>query len=214
MTTELYLRDCGHPNPLDAPHPHGPDQVSLDRLSPIARTLAEAVAASPLRTRAPVILESRLIRMQMRPDLAAGPWYTDEEMQARDTIVWCSWASYPCESTVDPHTVLEREARKLPLGYAPVRASVDEELPSAAAAHAWRHGDSGQVLRLLADLGRSVAASTWRSYVADRDTHGRPTAPQPACHVGRTPLWDLDEVTLWQRDRKAWRQKRCVVVAC
>lgn len=40
-----------------------------------------------------------------------------------------------------------------------------------------------------------MTARTWRSYVS------RGQAPEPVRHVGRTPLWDLDQVLAWLADR-------------
>nr|WP_235681370.1 hypothetical protein [Tomitella gaofuii] len=40
-----------------------------------------------------------------------------------------------------------------------------------------------------------VTASTWSAYV------NRHRAPQPIEYVGRTPLWDADEVRAWHAGR-------------
>lgn len=40
-----------------------------------------------------------------------------------------------------------------------------------------------------------VTPSTWSAYVA------RDQAPSPTKHVGRTPLWDADEVRDWNANR-------------
>ena len=50
---------------------------------------------------------------------------------------------------------------------------------------------SAQVLDRLAAAGRPIAASTWRSYVA------RGQAPEPALHVGSTPLWAAADIDEW-----------------
>lgn len=52
---------------------------------------------------------------------------------------------------------------------------------------------TAEVLARLAELGRPIAESTWRGAVA------REVAPQPVRHVGRTPLWDSDEVGAYGR---------------
>lgn len=58
---------------------------------------------------------------------------------------------------------------------------------------------TGQVLALLQAHGRTIKPATWRVYVH------RQEAPQPVRRVGDVPLWDEDEVTLWQTDREAWK---------
>jgi len=42
-----------------------------------------------------------------------------------------------------------------------------------------------------------VAHDTWRSYVS----RGNAGAPKPVRHVGRTPLWNADEVRQWHAQR-------------
>ena len=45
-----------------------------------------------------------------------------------------------------------------------------------------------------------VAYRTWMSYVSRRQPKSDP-APEPARRVGRTPLWDREEVVAWQKRR-------------
>lgn len=47
-----------------------------------------------------------------------------------------------------------------------------------------------------------VAPDTWSAYVA------RDQAPKPARHVGRTPLWDEDEVRQWASKRPGSGSRR------
>lgn len=57
-----------------------------------------------------------------------------------------------------------------------------------------------QVIELLDSLGRQITPATWRGYVH------RQQAPLPVRKLrDRIPLWDEDEVTLWQTDRDAWK---------
>ncbi|QHO90283.1 hypothetical protein CWT12_01530 [Actinomyces sp. 432] len=42
-----------------------------------------------------------------------------------------------------------------------------------------------------------VSPRTWRSYAA----RGNAGAPAPRRHVGRTPVWDADEVRTWAASR-------------
>lgn len=61
---------------------------------------------------------------------------------------------------------------------------------------------SDQVLEYLRDNGRTIKLKTWWAYV------GRNEAPRPTRHIlGRVPVWDADEIRLWQTDRGAWRAK-------
>jgi hypothetical protein len=57
-----------------------------------------------------------------------------------------------------------------------------------------QHLTTQQVLDLLRQRGRAITAATWRSYVA------RGQAPAPATHVGRTPLWSIDDIDRWLPD--------------
>ena len=54
---------------------------------------------------------------------------------------------------------------------------------------------TNEVLQILAAAGHPIAAGTWRAYVA------RGEAPQPARRVGRTPLWDDEEIRAWVEAR-------------
>ncbi|WP_139738376.1 helix-turn-helix transcriptional regulator [Actinomyces wuliandei] len=47
-----------------------------------------------------------------------------------------------------------------------------------------------------------VATSTWRAYAA------RGQAPAPVRHVGRTPLWDPDQVRAWAATRPGRGRRR------
>lgn len=61
---------------------------------------------------------------------------------------------------------------------------------------------SEQVLALLRIHGRDITHATWRGYV--HSGH----APQPIRKVlDRVPVWDADEIRLWQTDRAAWKAK-------
>lgn len=52
------------------------------------------------------------------------------------------------------------------------------------------------VLAILAQGAHPLAASTWRTYVS------RGTAPQPASHIGVTPMWDAAVVQQWADQRE------------
>lgn len=60
-------------------------------------------------------------------------------------------------------------------------------------------GERWTAERCAAEWG--IRPATWHSYVR-RD---RPTAPLPVAHVGRTPLWDADEVRTWPRPGRGAR---------
>lgn len=47
-----------------------------------------------------------------------------------------------------------------------------------------------------------IKARSWRSYAH------RGRAPAPVEHVGRTPLWDAEEVTNWARGYRRGRAAR------
>ncbi|MBN6054497.1 hypothetical protein JYK22_21325, partial [Nonomuraea sp. RK-328] len=160
----------------------GYDEVDLDRLSPRARALAEAIAASPTATAAEVWVESdQPIRERMRD---WEHWYSPERADQPERRAWRGWSKYPATSDKDPHTWLEEQAAKIPAGWHVLGPTPHERVPSSS--------DTGmtmeQVLAYLASVGRHIKPSTWRAYVA------REQAPQPVRHVGRTPLWDPSEI--------------------
>lgn len=165
------------------------EAVDLDQLSPRARTLAEAVAAAPLQTAADIWMEHESPIRDIDPDWRL--WHTAEQAALPERRPWRGWARYPIESTVTPVDYLEREARKIPpswhvLGYRP-----DRPAPSLAAGAADEGMTRDMVLSYLRGAGRSIAPSTWSSYVA------RGQAPKPARTVGRTPLWERADIDAW-----------------
>lgn len=159
------------------------EDIDLDRLSPRARALAEAIAASPLRTKADIWMESDQPIRERTPDW--HHWYTEERASQPERRSWRGWAKYPATSPTDPHRYLETEAAKIPPGWhvlgadprTPVQPGADEQLMT-------RH----QVLTYLASHGRVIKPGTWDSYVT------RDQAPRPATRVGRTPLWSPADI--------------------
>lgn len=171
---------------------HGDDTesvIDLDRLTPLARSLAEALAERPLRTRGTVTLESTRTLGDLYADDEAMGWHVDpaeiarswtaEQLAERHRTHYDSWARYPADSTVDPHEYLEREARKLPIGYAPIGGVADDLLALP------------QVLALLKRAGHPMAPTTWRSY------QSRGQAPAPGRYVYDRPLWSRGDIDAW-----------------
>jgi hypothetical protein len=162
-----------------------PVKVDLDRLTPTARTLAEAIAAHPARVAGDIWMEADLPLRETLPDWDL--WYTPEEAERPERRPWRGWSAEPLNGK-DPHDRLEYEARKVPPGWHVLGAHPDRPVPSSGPI---REATTEQVLAYLRQHGRGITAATWRSYV------GRNQAPQPSRHVGRTPLFDLDEVARW-----------------
>lgn len=176
-------------------------EIDLDRLTPMARALAEAVHARDLHARGTIWIESVATLRELfaenarrglpEPRSNGRFWRSEEELDRPHRIPWCSWSRYPVTSLVDPHAYLEEQARKLPIGYFPVGCDWRDRVLSADAAR----DDSdliakGAVLELLRQLGRPISAATLDNY------RSRPPAgwPQPARYVGRTPLWSTAEI--------------------
>lgn len=159
------------------------DEVDLDRLSPRARALAEAVAASPLSTANEVWVESDAPLRELREDWA--DWYSPERAEEGERRLWSAWDRYRATDPTDPHDWLERQAAKIPDGWHILGASPRQPVPTQERGEEWT---SGQVLNYLSAQGAPIAASTWRANVA------RGGAPQPVRKVGRTPLWDSAEI--------------------
>lgn len=152
------------------------DQVDPDRLTPAGRALLRALQQPHASLDIP--LRSRRTRreMGMRP----GPFLTEEDLDQPVKVSWRGWSRYPADSAMDVHEYLDREAMKLDPEY---EVADGEPYPARMTI--------GQVLAYLNARGRAITAATWRAYVA------RDQAPRPGEHVGRTPLWDADEVRAW-----------------
>lgn len=160
-------------------------KVDLDRLTPTARALAEAAAVHPGKVAGDIWMEADVRIRDVMPDWEL--WYTPDEAARPERRPWRGWSA-ELLGEYDPHDRLEREARKIPPGWHVLGAHPDQPVPSAGPI---REGTIDQVLAYLRERGRPITAATWRSYV------GRGQAPQPVRHIGRTPLFDLDEVARW-----------------
>ena len=162
------------------------DEVDLDRLSPRARALAEAIAASELATASEIWVESDHPIRDRVPDWEM--WYSPERADQPERRPWSAWDRYRATDPTDPHDWLERQAAKIPAGW-----HVIGPTPRKRVATTERGWTIGQVLATLARRGITIKASTWRSYVA------RGQAPQPAYRVERTPMWDPNDILYWER---------------
>lgn len=179
-------------------------EIDLDRLTPMARALAESVHARPLSARSTVWLEShQTLRDLFAANAARGLpahlsngafWHSEEELDGPHRIPWCSWSHYPVTSEVDPHDYLEQQAQKLPIGYFPIGQGVQDRVPSAEAAR----DDTdlivrSQVLEVLRELGRPISVASLDNYRKNPPKGW----PQPVRYVGRTPQWSRAEVVAY-----------------
>ena len=164
--------------------------IDLDRLTPTARQLAEAIADAPGRAAVDIWMEAD-------QPISATPgwelWYTPEEAARPERRPWRGWSTVPLGAG-DPYERLEHEARKIPPGWHVLGARPDRPQPDAGPV---REVTSAQVLEYLRGRGRPITAATLRSYV------GRGQAPAPVRHVGRTPLWDMGQIEAWPGPRTA-----------
>ncbi|HWB38315.1 MAG TPA: hypothetical protein VHA75_20045 [Rugosimonospora sp.] len=163
--------------------------VDLDALSPKARALAEAIADRPGREAGDIWMESDAPLSELVRDWQY--WYTPEEGAAPERRPWRGWSTLPLRPGETPEERLEVEAAKIPPGWHVYGAGARRPVPSLEAAKAVREATADQVVAYLAGLGRRIGRQTWTSYV------GKDEAPRPARKVGRTSLWDLDEVDKW-----------------
>lgn len=167
-------------------------RVDLGRLTPVARALAETMAAQPLTgtARAAIVLESRLPLREMTPP---EEWeqYAPADLDRVHRQVWRGWAPWHSERE-DIHAWLECEAAQLPAGYIPVRPHMREDwrAPSADAALAEDELLSrDRSIALLRHLGVRISLEGWRFAVRDGD------APQPVVFVeGGQPRWNRADV--------------------
>lgn len=111
------------------------DDIDLDRLSPRARALAEAIGQRPEQRRGAI----RAL--------------TDQD----DAVQWSNWSYYPVDSAMDPHDYLEQQAGRFPNGWT-IAGSRAEPVPSLAG-----QGEEWIVAQCAQAWG--VKPATWRSYV-------------------------------------------------
>lgn len=166
----------------------GGQQVTIDpdRLSAVARDLAEAISNTAGKASVDIWMEADQPIRDTTPDWQM--WFTPEEAARPERRPWRGWSTQPLGPAEDPHARLEYEARKIPPGWHVYGARPSR--PNASVGPI-REGDSAFVLAYLRERGRDITAATWRSYV------GRGQAPKPNRHVGRTPLWNLDDIDTW-----------------
>lgn len=173
----------------DAPY----ETVDLDQLSSRARALAEAVAATPQQATTDIFVEHEKPLRETCPDWQM--WYTEEEAALPERRPWRGWAYYPIDSAKSPVEYLEHEARKIPPDWHVLGYVSGEPVPSVEEGAADDGMTRDMVLRYLAGAGRSIAPSTWSSYVA------RGQAPRPARRVSRTPLWARADIDSWLAEK-------------
>lgn len=161
-------------------------EIDPDRLTPTARSLVEAISNTPGRTAVDIWMEADQPIRDTTPHWEV--WFTPAEAAQPEQRPWRGWSTTPLGPAEDPHARLEYEARKIPPGWHVLGASPHH--PNADPGPV-REGDSKFVLAYLNQHGRRIESATWRSYV------GRGQAPAPVRHVGRTPLWHLDDVDAW-----------------
>lgn len=175
------------------------DTVDLDQLSPRARALAEAVAAS-LRGKAGFIViecdrpygESWAYRSEAERAAYADP--VRDARHAREE--WDSWDRFYADAPETGEWYLERQAAKIPAGWHVVGPDIPTRAPEQVPTTD-RELTAEQVVGTIVRFapGTQMTARSWRSLVS------RARAPRPVRHVGRTPLWDPDEVLAWLKDR-------------
>jgi len=176
------------------------EDVDLDTLTPRARALVEAVAATPLRTAVDIwVQRDRPIR-DTAPDWAL--WYTDAQAAQPERRAWRGWSDYPATSTMSPAEYLEQQARRIPPDWHPLGAHPAAPVPSLEAGAADTGMTRDTVLTWLREHDRPIAPGTWTGYVA------RGQAPKPRRHIGRTPLWDLADIEQWAAG--TWRSGKQV----
>lgn len=91
------------------------DDIDLNRLSPRARGLAEAIAQRPERNRGAITI--------LDP--------------AGERVVWSNWSAYPVDSQMDPHDYLEQQAARFPGDWTIPGTGQDQEWIARQCADAW-----------------------------------------------------------------------------
>lgn len=163
--------------------------IDLDRLSPRARALAEAIADHPARVAGDIWMEADSPIRDTTPYWDV--WFTEAEAAEPERRPWRGWSAVKLGKGEDAHDRLEVEAAKIPPGWHVLGAHPRRPVPSMAEAAATREATTAQVIAYLAQRGRTIGRATWSHYVS----HGQ--APEPMRRVARTPIWDLDDVDAW-----------------
>lgn len=185
----IKLRDDTHDKaPVPRFIPGYYEDVNLDELTPRARTLAEAVAQSDLRTATDIWMESDAPIRDRVQDWQH--WYTEEQAIQHERRPWRGWAWYPADSSMTAVEYLEREARKIPPGWHVIGAHPSTPVPSVATGAEDRYLTRDQVLAYMRGRGRDISASTWSAYTSRK----RAQAPVPDRYVGRTPQWKVETI--------------------
>lgn len=164
------------------------EDVDLDKLTPRARTLAEAIAQTSLRTATDIWMESDKPLRETDPNWHV--WYTEEQANQPEQRPWRGWSTYPIASTMTAIDYLESQAAKIPPGWHVLGASPDSPVPSLEAGIADRYLTRDQVLAYMRQRGRDISPSTWSSYTAAT----RQQAPKADRYVGRTPQWRVETI--------------------
>jgi len=156
------------------------EDIDLDKLTPRARAIAEAIAQSGGRPVDIWMERDRPLRETM-PNWEM--WYSPERAEEPERRPWKNWSRYPATSRTEAHAWLEEQAQKLPPEWHVLGARPDTPVPSREAGAADRYLTRDQVLAYMRARGRDISVSTWSSYTA------RKQAPRPDRYVGRTPQW-------------------------
>ncbi|MFH0246034.1 hypothetical protein ACGRHY_27290 [Streptomyces sp. HK10] len=164
------------------------EDVDLDQLTPRARALAEAIAQCPGSQPLDIWVESDDPIRDRNPDW--HHWYTEEQASQPERRPWRGWSTFPATSKMTAVEWLEREARKIPLGWHVLGASPRTPVPSLEAAKNDRYLTRDEVLAYMRARGRDISVSTWSAYTAK--TRGQ--APQADRYVGRTPQWKVETI--------------------
>lgn len=164
------------------------DEIDLDQLTPRARALTEAIAASDLATATVVWVERDIPIRDTMPEERWRVWYSEEQASQPERRPWSAWSKFRADDPSDPHDWLERQAAKIPAGWHVYGASPRERVSEVEDGLT-----AEQVVASLRHRGMSIKVPTWRGYVS------RGQAPQPARRVGTTPLWDPIDIVAWKR---------------
>lgn len=184
-----------------------PEQIHLDRLTPRARALAEAITTGTGR-RHRIVIETRRPAPPVRPELlaaygeAATGTTVDGARQGTLTLAWL-----PAD---DPRTAgawLEEQVRSLPEGWYPVGAarlpgesSTPPRAASAEDAAADRYLTRDQFITRLAEAGQPIGIQGWDTL------RGTGHFPAPDFYtLDDKPLWFPESVDAYlARGHEAW----------
>ncbi|MFF5315879.1 MULTISPECIES: hypothetical protein [Streptomyces] len=153
------------------------EDVDLDQLTPRARTVAEVIARTTLRTPVSILLRSDRGEMQS----------------------WRGWDGYPVNSPVTPLLWLENAARRIPMGWHVYGVGIDHPVPSVDAGADDTRLSRYAAITYMQRRGSNINPAAWDTLC------GTGHLPEPDRYVNNRPQWRPAAIDAYlTRPRDLW----------